>query len=172
MIVLGLDSAARTGYAVVERLNGSERLLERGVLDLRDQETLATRIDDFAHKMAGRFEIDVVAIEDNYLDTNEDKANVVTLKSLARMVGRWCQAFESRGITTVLANPQKWAVGVLRGVLMGPTSDRKTRKKACGIWVRATFKVQPEENEADAIGIATYEARQRDFFERAAGAAV
>jgi Holliday junction resolvasome RuvABC endonuclease subunit len=172
VIVLGLDSATRTGFGLIEHKAGRETIVDSGVIDLSGRSgKRAEVIEDFARQILARVgTIDVVGIEDNYLDTNEDKANVVTLKALARMVGRWEQAWEAIGVDTVLVNPQKWAAGILTG-LIGPRANRQARKKASGLWVKATFGLTPQEDEGDGIAIATFLARSRAFARRSGQAA-
>lgn len=162
--VLGLDSASHTGYALLERDGPRERLIGCGVADLSVRPAAAV-IEDFMAKVTSLARVDVVAIEDNYLDTDPGKANVATLKTLARLVGRWEQAAESRGLATVLVPAQRWQSGILAG-LCGPRADRKSRKAASSLWARATFGVAPVQDACDAIGIAAYEARRRSFAEK------
>lgn len=157
MIVIGIDSASRTGFAAVKRDGAREELLEHGVVDGTD----ALAIERFAECVTGRHRIDAVAIEDNYLGA-EGKGNPVTMKALARMVGRWQQAFEVRGVETCLVLPQVWQSAVLKG-FMHARSDRATRKKAAKIWARGMFHVSATEDECDAIVLATFEARRRVF---------
>jgi hypothetical protein len=105
--------------------------------------------------------VDVVAIEDCYLDQNVD-----TVKILSRLVGRWQQAFEALGLETHLVLADTWQRGILTG-LMGPRSNREARKRAAAVWARATFGTVLEADEADAAGLATWELRQRRFAMRA-----
>jgi Holliday junction resolvasome RuvABC endonuclease subunit len=153
MIVLGLDSATRTGFAVVRVEGGREELLEHGVIDGRD----ADEIDDFAHRIAQTYSPDVAAIEDNYLDKDPS-----ALKTLSRIVGRWQQALETRGVETRLVLAQVWQSGLLRG--LGGAGDRKGRKKAAALWVLGAFRIKDvSPDETDAICMATWEARRRAF---------
>jgi Holliday junction resolvasome RuvABC endonuclease subunit len=157
-IVLGIDSAfARTGWALVERDGAKERLIAHGILDAVDYEV----VSEFAGKMAtGALTIDVVVIEDAYLGVNVD-----TLKALSRLVGRWQQAFEVLGLSTRLVMADVWQRGVLKG-LMSTSTAREGRKRAAQIWAKATFAEALGEDEADAVGIATFEIRQRAFARR------
>jgi len=164
VIALGIDSATRAGWGLVEKVPGREQLLDHGFLDLSGRSgKRAEVIEDFARRILARVDaIDLVGIEDNYLDTNEDKANVVTLKALARLAGRFEQAFEALGVETVLVNPQRWAVGILSG-LISPRSTREARKAASTLWVRSTFKLVVGHDTADGVAIATYVARSKSF---------
>lgn len=168
MIVVGIDSATKAGFGVVERKGPRERLIEYGAFALPRQGTeRAAAIEAMVSRLTARFVIDVAAIEDNYLAQGEQE-NVVTLKALARLCGRWEQAWEARGVATMLVLAQRWQVGLLAG-LCGPRSDRKTRKAASAMWCRATFGVTPSEDASDAIGLATWVARQESFRARLAG---
>jgi Holliday junction resolvasome RuvABC endonuclease subunit len=161
IIVLGIDSAiSKCGWAVVERDGGHERLVAHGVLVAVDGEV----VGDFAGRMAHGQRIDVVVIEDAYLDTNVD-----TVKKLSRLVGRWQQAFETLGLETTLVMGSVWQRQILSG-LIGLTSPREARKKAAKLWARATFHEALGEDEADAAGLATWGARQRSFAARVAAA--
>lgn len=161
MRILGIDSATKTGFGLVERVGTKERLISYGAVDL-GRGPMAAAIETFVERVIEDGPIDEVAIEDNYLAAGE-QANVVTLKCLARLAGRWEQAFEARGIRTVLVMAQKWQTGLLGGALMGPTANRATRKKAAGLWVKATFGVTPGEDACDGIGLAAYRARHATF---------
>jgi Holliday junction resolvasome RuvABC endonuclease subunit len=159
-VVLGIDSAPScTGWALVERDGPRERLIAHGLLHSVDHEI----VNEFSSRivMCGPT-VDVVVIEDAYLDEN-----VLTVKVLSRLVGRWQQAFEALGLGTRLVMATVWQSGILKG-LIGAGTDRIGRKKAAKIWSNATFGEVLNENEADATGIAVWEIRQRAFAERAA----
>jgi hypothetical protein len=118
-------------------------------------------VTEFSGQMATRGPtIEVVAIEDAYLGENVD-----TLKTLARLVGRWQQAFEALGLETRLVMADVWQRGILMG-LISRTSGREARKKAAAVWARATFGTILGPDEADAAGLATWELRQRGFARR------
>jgi hypothetical protein len=167
--VLGLDSATRTGYGLAERDGARERLLAHGVLDLN--RARAAFMESFADTVLEGGPVDLVAIEDNYLDTNPEKANVATLKALARIVGRWEQVWEARKVKTVLVPAQRWQTGLLAG-LMGPRANRDTRKRAAGLWVKATFGLELDQDACDGVCLAVWVARQRAFEARARPRAV
>lgn len=158
MIILGLDSARTTGFALVERTVGPERLLEYGTIEAAGAEV----IQAFATRMATRKRPpDLVAIEDGFLGKN-----VVTLKSLCYLVGRWQQAFESMGVETITRMADRWQRGLL-GRDLGGTGNRESRKKAAAIWTKAWFKQTLDEDAADAACLATWELRQHVFTNRA-----
>jgi hypothetical protein len=163
VVVLGVDSApSKCGWALVERDGARERLIAHGILHSVDHEV----VGEFAGRMAtASLTIDVVVIEDAYLDKNVD-----TVKVLSRLVGRWQQAFEGLGLETQLVMADVWQRGILAGPLMPAVgATRATRKKAAKIWAQATFGESLDENEADAAGLATYGLRHRVFRRRAAG---
>jgi Holliday junction resolvasome RuvABC endonuclease subunit len=160
LIVLGVDSAfTRTGWALLERDGPKERLIAHGLLEACDAEV----VGGFAHRMAtGQLAINVVVIEDAYLDKNVD-----TVKSLSRLVGRWQQAFEVLGLRTRLVMADVWQRGLLTGLITGKT-EREGRKRAAQIWAKATFGEALHTDEADAVGLAVWQLRQRAFTERVA----
>lgn len=149
MIVLGLDAAARTGFALVEKTVGPERLIEHGSVDTGTADIIQT----FATNMATRRRApDIVVIEDCYLDKN-----VQTLKALARLTGRWQQAFESMGLRTRLCMADVWQKRML-GQMGG--AGRASRKKAAMTWCRAWFKAELDPDAADAACMAAWECRR------------
>jgi hypothetical protein len=155
VIVLGVASAfAKCGWALVEREDTRERLVDHGTLRAVDADVVA----DFAGKIAnGKLSIDSVVIEDAFVDTN-----MPTTMSLCRLVGRWQQAFEVLGFETRTVLASVWQRGILTGFITGDT-EREGRKKAAQLWARATFGVALPQDEADAAGISTWEIRQRAF---------
>lgn len=162
--VLGIDSAfAKCGWALVERDGVRERLIAHGVLKAVDGEV----VGEFAGRMAtGSLTIDVVVIEDCYLDETE-RRNVDTLKVLARLVGRWQQAFEALGLSTTLVMADVWQRFLLTG-LMPRQAKREARKAAAKTWARATFKEALGSDESDAVGLAVYWVRKRAFADKCA----
>jgi Holliday junction resolvasome RuvABC endonuclease subunit len=110
------------GWAVVERINGRERLLDHGVLVL-DGKQLPAWNPVAALALRCRKEglvPDVVAIELPYLGKN-----VVTLRTLARLFGRFEQAFEPTGVEIVEIMPTKWQHEVL-----GPLGALNKRRRS------------------------------------------
>lgn len=140
VIVLGLDSASTTGFALLD----GERILESGTVDAREMK----RIDVLAAFMCSRARPDLVAIEDNFLGIN-----VNTVKVLSRIVGAWELAFAVRGVPTELVMASVWQKALLAG-LPGGT------KKRAATWVKATYGLKVSEDVADAIGIAAFVARR------------
>ena len=162
MIAVGIDCATKSGWAVVERTAGRERLLGHGVLDLsghagRPSELIST----FAGRLAKEIPLDglPVAIELPYLGHGK-ALNVVTLRTLARLCGRWEQALGVYGADVELLRASDWQRRVL-GTLGG--QKRADRKKAAQLWARGQFGARLSEDEADAVAIATDLLRERDM---------
>jgi Holliday junction resolvasome RuvABC endonuclease subunit len=160
MLSLGIDVATRSGWALVERVAGKERLLDHGILNLargpREQ------IERLASMHARR--ADLVALELGYLDKN-----VATLMVLCRFVGRFEQACEAMGKHPQLIQATVWQRSLLRG-LAGPMAKREELKRAAVMWARATFREVLGEDEADASAIATHVLRTTAMAERIARA--
>ncbi len=157
-MILGLDSAPRrTGWALVQRNGSREELVAYGVIVTCDPATVHKFANDV---MVGPKRIERVAIEDCYLEKNVD-----TLKKLARLTGRWQQEFETRGLLTELVMADVWQRGVLRG-LIASSSPRAARKAAAQKWVKWTYTMSVEPDEADAICLATWMLRARLLISR------
>lgn len=162
MFVLGLDAALnRTGYALVQKLDGRERLIASGVL------TKSTEVARAAFAMEYRG-VDLVAIEEPFLGPNVD-----TLLKLAAEMGAWRHAFGVLNVAVETVKADVWQMGVLRGLIDSKTK-RDGRKKQARIWARTTFQLPalPLEDVADASGLATWCARQRAMKSKIAAAQV
>jgi hypothetical protein len=78
--------------------------------------------------------------------------------ALARLLGRWLQEFEDRarlGVVTI--PPSIWQPAVLPG--FSPRMPSAARKVAAQLLVRQRFEVDVTADEADAIAIGLYVAR-------------
>ena len=148
MKILGLDSASLTGWALLD----GERLIERGTVKADEP----IKISEFATRLATSDYLrpDLVVIEDSYLGEN-----VVTVKLLSRILGRWEQAFSTYGVPSEIMMADTWQQHVLAG-LITRKSKREERKAACRQWVHITYGIRVTEDVADAIGIATWVARR------------
>lgn len=151
-IVLGLDSASTTGWALVQ----GEKLLEHGLVNASERR----RQDTLAAYVCSRHRPDIAVIEDNYFGKNVD-----VVKVLSRIAGAWELAFAVRGVDTRLVMGSVWQKALLTG-LIDNGSVSAARKAACARWVKATYGLKVSEDEADAIGLATYVAREMAYNDR------
>lgn len=150
MIVVGIDSAELSGLAVVARPAGArERLVHSGVAKVRT----ADDIEAVVARLAA-YQPDLVVVEEPFIHPAHPLAGLV----LSRLVGRWLQAFETRGLTTVTIPAAMWQPGLLAG-LMPPRATRPQRKAAAQTWVRSVFAVDATEDQADAVCMATFALR-------------
>lgn len=150
MLVAGLDAATRTGFAVVEAGKGKPRVLGRGVVDASWGELRRVLADVLVP-----LQVTLAIIEVPYMGDNPH-----TAIAIGRIVGRWEQEVERAGIRVELARAQQWQSGILSG-LIGSGSVRAQRKKAAKLWVRQFYGIEvASEDEADAIGIATWGAQR------------
>lgn len=159
--MLGIDCATKAGWALAENHAGKETLTAHGVIDLSGKRCLS--ISTVIYELVRDLPlVDVVGIELPYLGKN-----VVTLRTLSRLFGRFEQAFEPTGAEIVEVLATKWQHRVL-GTFGGRKRD--DLKKASKIWARATFGVVLTEDEADAAGIAVHVLRERALAEKVARA--
>lgn len=157
MRALGIDCATKSGWALVDRENGRERLLDRGVVDLSGSKGRPSElISGLVQHIIRVTPLDglPVAIELPYLDKN-----VVTLRTLARFCGRWEQALGVYGADVELIMADHW-----QRVILGHLGGRKRadRKAAAKLWALGTFGARLTQDEADAAGVATCLLRERD----------
>lgn len=149
MISLGIDCATKAGWALVEQINGRERLNGHGVLRLDGKHGVPAQL---IADLAAEWHADFVGIEIPYVAKNVNTAMV-----LARLAGRFEQAFERAGSQVVVVRASEWQAGVL-GRFGGVR--RAEKKKAAALWARAMFGRSLTEDEADAAGIAVHVLRQ------------
>lgn len=148
MIVLGIDSAELSGFALVERLAGDERLIRYGAARVRT----ASDVERLAADLAAACP-DLAAVEEPFVHPR----NPGTGLALARLLGRWLQVFEARGLTTVTVPASMWQTAVLPGVTNRTRSAE--RKAAAQAFARERFGVEACEDASDAIAMATWVAR-------------
>lgn len=160
MIVAGIDSAARTGIAIVSSDGRRERLLWHAVREVHDAADIAELVAEVAERG-----VHLIAIESAYLGINPR-----TALALGERVGRWLQQIERTGGRATCVSPSIWQSGILLG-LIAARSTRAVRKRAARQWARATFGVELGEDEADATGIATWAARRAVMEDRTRKAA-
>jgi hypothetical protein len=147
--VLGIDSAELSGYAIVSRAaSGAEELIRRGTLTVRSGADVDRAVADLT---AGG--PDVVAVEEPFVHPRRPGAGLV----LARLLGRWLQVLEAGGFATVTVPASMWQTGILPGVTHRTRSAE--RKAAAQAFALERFGVAVTEDEADAIALATWVAR-------------
>lgn len=147
MRCLGIDVATSCGWAIVDISERGLPVLPRSgvmILDVR----LASQVKELASFAQHPWRVDVVGLEEPYLGNNPH-----ALKVLARLIGRFEQAFGVVGIETVLVPAQTWQTAVL-GSFGG--KKREDRKKAARIWAKAMFGRDLPQDAADAAGLAYY----------------
>lgn len=161
MRCLAIDCATSSGWALVERESRRERVLDHGALDLSGAcGHPAALISQFVRQLAAVTSLEglPVAIELPYLARGKAQ-NVVVLRTLARLCGRWEQAVEVYGADVELIMADHW----YRCVVGNPLGRKRAeRKKATKLWARGTFGLHLAEDEADAVAIAVCLLRERD----------
>ena len=153
MMALGIDAATRTGWALVSSDLGRETLVEHNTLELGGRNAWEW-VDWLVQHCRGQLQPSIVAVECPWLGKDPH-----ALEVLARLCGRFEQAFEAAGARVIVVKAQQWQCAALSG-LMNRTSKRVQRKRAAKLWCRATFGVDLCEDEADAACIATWAIRQ------------
>lgn len=147
MIVVAVDSAELSGVAVLVREPGArERLVHSGVVRIRTAADVEAAVVQLAAHRP-----DVVAIEEPFIHPRQPLAGLV----LARLLGRWLQAFEARAFTCVTIPAALWQPAILTG-LMRPRATRPERKSAALVYVRSAFGLEATEDQADAICLGAY----------------
>jgi Holliday junction resolvasome RuvABC endonuclease subunit len=144
-IAVGVDSAELTGIVAINRA----RIIYREsctVSGWNDVERVADTVADLRPV--------VVAIEAPFV-----RLNTATGLTLARLIGRWLQAFERRGTSTTAVLASTWQPIVLAG-RMTTTTPGPARKLAAIAWALETFGIELPGDEADAAGIAAWAQHQ------------
>jgi len=149
---MGVDVATMCGWAVVDKPSrGKADLFTFSVCNMGNG--LAACHATMLAAKALEWKVRLVGLEEPYLGENPR-----SLKVLARLVGRFEQAFGEAGIPTMLVPAQTWQTAVL-GRFGG--MKREERKKACRIWAKAMFGLDLDEDAADAAGLAYHLATRR-----------
>jgi hypothetical protein len=121
VIVLGIDSAELSGFAVVARdPDGRERLEHHGVLTIRSAADVEAAIAALVVHAP-----DVVAVEEPFVHPR----NPATGLTLARLLGRWLQAIEGRGLAAVTIPST--------GESLSPRSSRATNRPTSSTFTQA-----------------------------------
>ena len=147
-MVLGLDSAELTGFAVVELEGGREVLKRYGTVHARSAAEVSAAVADL---VVGP--LDVVAVEEAFIHPKQPHAGL----ALSRLLGRWLQELETRGLATVTVPASMWQTAILPGVTY--RSKSAERKRAAVRFAGERFGVVATEDEADAIAMACWVVR-------------
>lgn len=148
MIVFGVDVATSSGWALVEGGRGQPKLLSYG------------QVASTAQQIAGLvevvrpMEIELAVLEEPYVDKNP----ATTIK-LARMVGRWEQELERARIRVCTAKAASWQQQLLARFGVSRGTPRRQCKIAAMKWAALVYGVAVKEDEADAICMATWQAK-------------
>ena len=149
MIVAAVDSAELSGLAVVARsADAGERLLMHDTAVIKTAADVTATVARLAD-----WRPDIVAIEEPFAHRRSPIAGM----TLARLLGRWLQAFELAGLGTVSIPASMWQTGTLPGFT--PRMKSPQRKAAAVALVRNLFGVDVGPDEADAIGLALFTLR-------------
>ena len=146
MIVVGLDAATKTGFAVLERSHGREHVHAAGVIHVSP-----ANIERFAAEWAPLASL--VVVEDPFM-----QKNVVTLKELAGIARVWEHVFAARGVAVRRCTAQSWQSAILAGLMSG-RAKREERKRAAVKWARLAYRLELPEDAADGLGLAVWGAR-------------
>jgi Holliday junction resolvasome RuvABC endonuclease subunit len=152
LIVFGVDAATSSGWAIVDSTAGKPRLVSYGVGCGTDHAVVHDLVEN-----AQRLGAQLGAIEAPYVDKNPD-----TAIKLGVIVGRFAQELDRAGIAWTGHKAQQWQQRLLNG-LIALTSPREVRKRAAIQWVKATYGIDAREDEADAICLTTWKAKEAHF---------
>lgn len=152
MIALGIDAATKTGWAMVGQERGREKLLEWGVLDFKKHDADPWNPAAFLalHCRQPAPEPNIVAIELPFLGPSPH-----TLEVLARICGRFEQAFGPSGADVRVVRSNQW-----QPKMLGPTRmKRAVLKKLAVAWCRSNLGAVLPQDAADAAVLAVYALR-------------
>jgi Holliday junction resolvasome RuvABC endonuclease subunit len=158
VIVLGLDAATSTGWAIVGVAQGKTRLYDFGIANVHNWRSLGKVVA--AGVSAGA---ETAALEVPYVDKSPD-----TAIKLGMIAGRWMQELDRAGLRYTQHKAQQWQSNLLKGLIV-PRSPREERKRAAGLWVKCQFGLVVKEDEADAICLATWGAKVGNVAQLALG---
>jgi Holliday junction resolvasome RuvABC endonuclease subunit len=148
LIVAAIDSAETSGLAVVNRDDHGESVFLHDTVRISGAADVEAAVSRLAlHRP------DLVVVEEPFVSPRFPGAGL----SLSRLVGGWCQAAETRGLTVVTIPAALWQPAVLVGI--NGRSRSAERKAASRAFVRGLFGLEVGEDAADAIGLAVYAAR-------------
>lgn len=146
MYFLGVDpSKAASGWAVIEKNAGRERILDSGTVA-----ATAGAVAAVAEKWRGL--VVLAAIELQYMGKNPK-----TMATLVEARARWQQALEERGVAVELVHPSTW-----HAAMLGPSfvaAKREAVKARSALVARGLFRRELPEDEAEAALIAAFRGR-------------
>jgi hypothetical protein len=153
VLALGVDSATKTGLAMVKFENGRFSIVETRLANVREplDATVGFSLDSLLELRA------FVAMETPYI-ARGTKANPATLLKLARIFGWWEYSFALTRVPVLQVSAHAWQSSVL-GV--GPRVPRIKRKEAAIVFCMRMFKVELSSDEADAACIAYWAIKQQ-----------
>lgn len=155
MKCLGLDIASKTGWGIVERVDGKERLSESGIIDATDMRQIRKFVSWLweNHPDLGR-----CWIESTYVARGPHANPEVTIQ-LAQKAGAFRYALSER-LAVDFVSPAQWRAEVLSppGKL-----QRADLKRLAQSHVKLAFRIQVSADEAEAICIAFYGVRRMLF---------
>ena len=152
MIALGIDAATRTGWAMVGQERGREKLLDWGVLDFKKHDADPWNPAAFLalHCRPPALSPNIVAIELPFLGPSPH-----TLEVLARICGRFEQAFGPSGADIRVIRSNQW-----QPKMLGPTRLKRTMLKRLAVaWCKSAFLIDLPQDAADAAVMAVYALR-------------
>jgi len=148
-IVLGLDVAATTGYALIRQTPTGPKVLAYGAAPARTaadvQNALTMALAVLGDERPAR-----CAIEAGYCGPN-----VRTGLQLAELRGRFRQLLELAGVECELIAPSAWRKTQL---VTPPKSKRAELKRAARAAVKERFGIEATADEADAVLLACHAA--------------
>jgi len=149
VIALGVDAATKTGWALVHRAEGRERLIAHGVLNFKKFPN-RWQVADTLATWAKQGNASVVVIELPWLGKDPHAAEV-----LARICGRFEQAFEPGGAKVRVIRSSQWQTKMIGPSRLG----RDALKKLAVAWCRSNFGEELPDDAADAAVMAVFALR-------------
>jgi Holliday junction resolvasome RuvABC endonuclease subunit len=139
--IMGIDPGAKTGIAIID---------DRG--NLLESDTWGAMRP---FEVLGRYNlygVHIAILESAYIGANARSA-----LSVARQVGRWQEALESRGIQVILVPASEWQCALLP---ITPRAKRDERKAASMALAGQLFGGALDEHASDAALLAHYGATE------------
>jgi Holliday junction resolvasome RuvABC endonuclease subunit len=155
VLALGVDSATKTGLAIVVFNSGKFSLVKSKTVTINEpMDVPKCRLGPPGFEASVPI-TDMAAIEMPYLARGE-RANPSTLQKLSRIFGWWEYYFARSEIPCMHVNAQQW-----QSAILGRCVSRTERKKAAIVFCMRMFKVELSSDEADAACIAYWAIKQQ-----------